>query len=99
MLTALIFVAQTAVAELPHDPRRWLEDEVRYIITDEECDFFLTLENAEERERFIEAFWDRRDPERVTPRNEYRNEHYRRLDLQPDTATDDSWDRGHEGPI
>ena len=84
MLTAL-FVAitltsQTLEQSVPDDHRRWLDEDVRYIITDEEREFFLSLETREERERAIEAFWDNRDPDRLTPENEYRDEHYRRLE-------------------
>ncbi len=81
MIAAVVLVAQTAVAALPENHRGWLEDEVRHIITEEEQDFFQTLATSEQRERFIEAFWDRRDPDRLTPRNEYRDEHYRRFEL------------------
>ncbi|TDI44511.1 MAG: GWxTD domain-containing protein [Acidobacteria bacterium] len=81
MIAAFVLLAQTAVVTPVEDHRRWLEDEVRHIITDEEQEFFQTLATFEQRERFIEAFWDRRDPDRLTPRNEYRDEHYRRLEL------------------
>ena len=60
--------------------KSWLERDVVYIITERERDVFLTLESVDERNRFIEAFWRRRDPNRATPVNEFRQEHYRRLD-------------------
>ncbi len=81
MIAAVVLLAQIAVAALPENHRGWLEDEVRHIITDEEQDFFRTLATSEERDRFIDSFWDRRDPDRLTPRNEYRDEHYRRFEL------------------
>ena len=77
-IVALLLSFQTP--SLPDDHRRWLDEDVRYIITDEEREFFLSLETRDERERAIEAFWDNRDPDRLTPENEYRDEHYRRIE-------------------
>ena len=64
---------------LPEEHRLWLEEEVVYIITPPEREVFLGLESHEEREYFIEAFWDRRDPFPATPENEFRDEHYERI--------------------
>jgi GWxTD domain-containing protein len=64
---------------LPANYREWLEEEVVYIITEAEREVFLSLGTLVERERFIEAFWEARDPNRATPENEFRTEHYRRL--------------------
>ena len=36
-------------------------------------------QNNEEREQFIEAFWQRRDPTPDTVENEFKEEHYRRI--------------------
>ncbi len=58
---------------------KWLADDVRWIITDEEREAFLKLSTDEERERFIEIFWNVRDPTPDTPENEYKEEHYRRI--------------------
>lgn len=57
----------------------WLKDEVPYIIADEERRAFLQLSTNEEREQFIESFWDRRNPDPESPINTYKEEHYRRL--------------------
>jgi GWxTD domain-containing protein len=57
----------------------WLNDEVPYIITDEERRAFLALETNEEREQFIESFWERRNPDPESPENTFKEEHYRRL--------------------
>ncbi len=65
---------------LREDHRKWLEEEVVYIITDQEEDVFLSLETLEERDRFIEVFWEKRDPYPATLENEFREEHYRRLE-------------------
>jgi GWxTD domain-containing protein len=57
----------------------WLRDEVPDIITDDERRAFLGLSTNEEREQFIEVFWNRRNPEPESPTNSVREEHYRRL--------------------
>jgi GWxTD domain-containing protein len=59
--------------------RWWLEDDVRYIITSEEAAAFRSLTNDEERDRFVETFWYRRDPTPETVENEFKLEHYRRI--------------------
>jgi len=57
----------------------WVNEEVIYIITKEECDAFLHLTTNEEREQYIEEFWHRRNPDPDSPENAYREEHYRRI--------------------
>ena len=57
----------------------WLREEVRDIITEEERRAFLTLSTNEERQQFVEAFWERRNPDPESPTNAYKEEHYRRL--------------------
>ena len=73
-------VADERVDRLPEEHRVWLEEEVVYIITEAEREVFLAVEGFEEREHFIEAFWQRRDPVPATRENEFRTEHYERLD-------------------
>jgi GWxTD domain-containing protein len=65
--------------ELATPYRTWLNEDVAYIITDEERSAFTRLQTDEEREQFIENFWLRRDPTPDTIENEYREEHYRRI--------------------
>src|SRR5580658_3577244 len=65
--------------ELETPYKRWLNEEVGYIITDEERKVFKTLQTDDERQTFIEQFWLRRDPTPDTEQNEYREEHYRRI--------------------
>jgi len=65
--------------ELQGTYRRWLEQDVRYIIEDEECSSFVRLASNEERDRFIASFWSRRDPTPGTQKNEFKEEHYRRI--------------------
>jgi GWxTD domain-containing protein len=59
--------------------KKWLDEDVIWIITDEEKAAFKQLSNDEERDNFIEAFWQRRDPTPDTEENEYKEEHYRRI--------------------
>jgi GWxTD domain-containing protein len=65
--------------ELETPYKKWLNEDVVYIITDEEKKAFKGLQSDEEREQFIEQFWLRRDPSPDTEENEYREEHYRRI--------------------
>ena len=59
--------------------KKWLEQDVVYIITDEEKASFKRLTTDDERYQFIESFWLRRDPSPDTIENETRDEHYRRI--------------------
>jgi GWxTD domain-containing protein len=77
--------------DLPKQYRKWLEEEVAYIITPKEKEVFLQLETDKEREIFIEAFWKERDPDPNTPENEFKIEHYRRINYV------NQW-FGREGP-
>jgi GWxTD domain-containing protein len=70
--------------ELKGPYKTWLNEEVPYIITDEERKAFMSLSNDEEREAFIENFWQRRNPNPDSPENEYREEHYRRIQYAND---------------
>ena len=65
--------------ELAGPFKRWLREDVHYIITGDERKVFLNLSTDEERENFIEQFWLRRDPTPDSEENEYREEHYRRI--------------------
>ena len=71
--------------ELESPYKKWLNEEVIYIITDEERKAFGGLKTDEERQQFIEQFWLRRDPTPDTEENEYREEHYRRIAYANDT--------------
>jgi GWxTD domain-containing protein len=94
------FAAQRAVRqELKGAYKTWLEQDVAYIISDEERKSFKTLSNDEERDAFIENFWLRRNPNPDSPENEFREEHYRRIAYANDrfAAGKPGWktDRGH----
>jgi hypothetical protein len=65
--------------ELGQTYKRWLDEDVRWIIMDEEMTAFKQFSNDDERDQFIEQFWLRRDPTPDTIENEYKEEHYRRI--------------------
>ena len=65
--------------ELDSQYKKWLNEDVVYIITPEEKNAFLHLSTNEEREQFIEQFWQRRNPDPDSPENTYKEEHYRRI--------------------
>jgi len=71
--------AKSLRQELSHRDKVWLDQDVAWIITDEERSAFKQLSNDEERENFIESFWQRRDPTPDTAENEFKEEHYRRI--------------------
>jgi GWxTD domain-containing protein len=79
--------------------KKWLDEDVRWIITDQEKKAFLSLSNDEERDAFIEQFWRRRNPNPDSPENEFREEHYRRIAYANEhfAAGKPGWmtDRGH----
>jgi GWxTD domain-containing protein len=92
--------AQKALGtELKGGYRTWLNQDVVWIITDEEAKAFKTLSNDEERDAFIEQFWLRRNPNPDSPENEFREEHYRRIAYANEhfAAGKPGWktDRGH----
>src|SRR5437763_3866792 len=72
--------AKSLKHELSKEHRTWLDQDVRWIITDDERKAFLQLSNDEERDKFIEAFWDRRNPNPDSEDNEFKDEHYRRIE-------------------
>jgi len=88
-----------ATQELETAYKTWLEQDVAYIISDEERSAFKNLSNDEERDAFIEQFWLRRNPNPDSPDNEFREEHYRRIAYANDrfAAGKPGWktDRGH----
>ena len=85
--------------ELSQTYKKWLDEDVRWIITDTEKKAFLSLSNDEERDAFIEQFWRRRNPNPDSPENTFREEHYRRIAYANEhyAAGKPGWmtDRGH----
>jgi GWxTD domain-containing protein len=86
-------VKKKSVKDLPAQYRKWLEEDIVYIISQKEREVFLELESDREREVFIKAFWKQRDPTPDTEKNEFREEHERRV------AFANQWfGRGSPGP-
>jgi GWxTD domain-containing protein len=85
--------------ELKGEYAKWVNEDVRWIITDQELAAFKSLSNDEERDQFIENFWLRRNPNPDSPENEYREEHYARIAYANEhfAAGKPGWktDRGH----
>ena len=65
--------------ELQGPFKKWINEDVRWIISPEEESAFKQLATDEERDQFIEQFWQRRDPTPDTLENEFKDEHYRRI--------------------
>src|SRR5271155_934454 len=72
--------AKALKQELSKTYKKWLDEDVVYIISDEERKAFKQLSNDEERDQFLEGFWQRRDPTPDTEENEFKEEHYRRIE-------------------
>jgi GWxTD domain-containing protein len=94
------FAQQKAMkVELGEYYKKWLDQDVRWIITDTEEQAFKHLTNDEERDQFIENFWLRRNPNPDSPENEYKDEIYSRIEYANEhfAAGKPGWmtDRGH----
>lgn len=90
---------KATVQELKGQYKKWLDQDVRWIITDQEAKTFKSLANDEERDAFIEQFWLRRNPNPDSLDNEYRDEYYARIEYANEhfAAGKPGWmtDRGH----
>jgi len=72
--------AKALKQEISKTYKKWLDEDVVWIISDDERKAFKQLSNDEERDQFIEAFWQRRNPNPDTEENEFKEEHYRRIE-------------------
>jgi|SRR5579872_505665 len=72
-------VPAPALASLETPYQKWLGEDVVYIISDDERRAFIRLQTDDERQKFIEQFWLRRDPTPGTETNEMKEENYRRV--------------------
>ena len=70
---------RAAASPLPAPYQKWLDEDVLYIITDEERAEFAKLESDTQRDKFIEDFWQGRSPKATPNANPFKEEHYRRL--------------------
>jgi GWxTD domain-containing protein len=90
---------KATIIELKGQYKKWLDEDVRWIITDQEAKTFKSLSNDEERDSFIEQFWQRRNPNPDSNDNEYRDEFYARIAYANEhfAAGQPGWmtDRGH----
>ena len=59
--------------------RTWLDHDVVYLISHDEREAFLALNSDEQRDNFIQHFWDVRNPSPGAPDNPYKTEIYRRI--------------------
>jgi len=105
LFRSLIMVAATQLLlaqSKPEDPmkrfKKWLDEDVVYIITDQEKAVFISLKTDEERDIFVEEFWKRRNPDPESNSNKFKEEHYRRIEYsnQNYASTVPGWktDRG-----
>lgn len=83
-------IAQTSSPTGPQNKQRKIKPEpdrafldwsrdIEPIISSAELDAWKKLQTNEEREKFIEDFWHRRDPDPDTSENEYREAYYERV--------------------
>ena len=80
ILAIAVSVSATDQPQLSARYEKWLNEEVVYVITPVEKGVFLRLQTDRERDLFIDAFWKHRDPTPNTPDNEFKIEHYRRIE-------------------
>jgi GWxTD domain-containing protein len=82
LVSSGVLFAAWRMEPAPQQPgpwQKWLNEDVVYIISDEEKAAFEHLTSDEDRQHFVEQFWERRDPTPGTPENEFKEEHYRRI--------------------
>lgn len=70
-------------AEKEDTSKNWVKG-VELIITDAEKSEFEKLKENKDREEFIKLFWAKRDPTPRTEHNEFKEEHYRRMEYVKD---------------
>ena len=80
-LAVIILLTSSLAADngLPQKYKKWVNEDVVYIISDPERSEFLRLSADVERDAFIERFWKIRDTDSSTEENEFRIEHYSRI--------------------
>jgi len=80
VLPAISILAQpNRNAQLNSEYRKWLGEDVRWIITNQERTSFLHLKNDEDRDWFVAEFWEQRNPAPGSQPNPFKEEHYRRI--------------------
>src|SRR5882724_9432196 len=85
VLFFITFLVTAADPKLPARYSHWLNQDVVYIITDEERKEFLKLTSDNDRDKFMEDFWETRNPLRGSRQNPYKEEHYKRIEYTNET--------------
>jgi GWxTD domain-containing protein len=79
-LSLPVVAAQKPAGVISGNPyQKWIDEDARYIITDQEAADFKKLTSDPQRDDFIVTFWERRNPTPGAPRNSFKEEQYRRL--------------------
>lgn len=73
---------------------QWVKEEVKLLITSDEENAFKTLKSDEEKDKFIELFWAKRDPSPLDRQNEFKDEWYKRLEFVNKTYAKGSISKG-----
>ncbi|MBN1224883.1 MAG: GWxTD domain-containing protein, partial [Candidatus Aminicenantes bacterium] len=80
LIIPFAFGAVVQKEEMSPEHKKWVDEEVIYIISQDEKEVFKSFTTSKQRDDFIESFWKRRDPSPNTPFNEFKEEHYRRIE-------------------
>ena len=83
ILLILIFAFVAAASADQYD--KWLNEEVKVLITKPEKDAFKKLKTDAEKEKFIADFWAKRDPSPNSPTNEFKDFYESNLKYVKDT--------------
>lgn len=96
----LLFINFSSLLSATKDKyKKWLNEEVYWIITPEEKEVFKRLKSDKEREKFIALFWAKRDPTALTEKNEFKDGYYSRLNyVNLKSGKDKGW-KTDEGKI
>lgn len=79
VLLAVCSVSLSSIHAKSQDPyQQWLNEDVRWIISNQERAEFLKLSTDQQRDEFVVAFWNHHNPA-GTSENSFKAEHYRRL--------------------
>jgi GWxTD domain-containing protein len=80
LLLSLLPLAAQKKGSIPAQYAKWLNEDAVYLISDEERKEFVKLTTDPQRDKFIEEFWEIRNPLRGGPRNPFKEEHYNRIE-------------------
>jgi len=75
----LLSLSLLADAQLQGRYQKWLDEDVRWIVTPQERAAFVRLTTDQQRDEFVTAFWERRNPTPRAAENPFKQEHYRRI--------------------